>query len=341
MPIANLDKLSQVAGKEPASLSSIRPADEGLIQQAINYLSSAEAEDSIAVDAYWPKWNGPWWHLMLLHEMGMAKRIPTATIESVFNAIDRSCLKFFPYTEQEVPAGVDPLRQVVCHCQLGCLHRLLHDHGFAVDQRMPWVRRWYLDYQLPDGGLNCDEAAYTRPVPKSSVVSTLPPLEAVLQRSITDELSDEEKEFLDRGAQYLMSKRLFRSNNSGRVIDESWLELTFPRFYHYDILRGLSFVLKWARLLGRQVPGTAIIETVEYIDNSFPDGFLRVQRAAWSGASTRWFDRKTSTWTRKPAESFPLLDSVSELGRVSRDLTEIWDETRADLQFLIKSGQIT
>jgi hypothetical protein len=43
------------------------------------------------------------------------------------------------------------------------------------------MRPWLRQYQLPDGGLNCDEAACVKSL-KSSMVSTLPPLEAASRR---------------------------------------------------------------------------------------------------------------------------------------------------------------
>ena len=46
------------------------------IQKSIDYLKSVEALRTVDADAYWPKWNSPWWHMLMLHEMGESKRIP-------------------------------------------------------------------------------------------------------------------------------------------------------------------------------------------------------------------------------------------------------------------------
>ena len=51
--------------------------------------------------------------------------------------------------------------------------------GVDRDRVFPWMRPWFPQYQLADGGLNCDERVYTRETPRSSFLSTLPPLEAV------------------------------------------------------------------------------------------------------------------------------------------------------------------
>ena len=111
------------------------------------------------------------------------------------------------------------------------MYRVLAACGVEVDREVPRLRPWCLEYQLPDGGLNCDEAVYTKEVPHSSVVSTLPPLEAVLFDS-PNALTEEEAGFVDRGAAYLLERRLFRSvSKAGAVIDSDWLDPCFPRFY--------------------------------------------------------------------------------------------------------------
>lgn len=48
---------------------------EAEIQNSVEYLSSDLALKMVDADAYWPKWNSPWWHMLLLHEMGEAKQI--------------------------------------------------------------------------------------------------------------------------------------------------------------------------------------------------------------------------------------------------------------------------
>ena len=332
-----LDELASIASK-PALVFEAQP-NQALVLQSLAYLESTEALESINVDAYWPKWSGPWWQMMLLFEMGLASRIPPAVIDKIVAALNQDYLRFFPFREQEVPAGRDPVLHVACHCQLGTIYQLLAACGLDVDERLPWIRPWFLQYQMKDGGLNCDEAAYIRAVPKSSVVSTLPPLEAVLYFTAND-FEIEEIEFLDRGASYLIQKSLFRASSTGKPIDQEWLKLCFPRFYHYDLLRGLSFVLRWSRRLKRTLPIHAISEAVHIIDRNFPDGAVAVQRSAWRGASSRGFDLATGSWSKSAAASYPLLDQVSRPGTLSPFLSQIWSDTRQELSAVIEAGLI-
>ena len=115
---------------------------------------------------------------------------------------------------------------------------------------------------------------------------------------------------------------------------------SFLRFYHYDVLRGFSFLLNWSHALKRQLPLEAIEECIEYIDGNFPDGRMRVQRAAWSGASSRWLNPSTVSWTKVPAASYPLLEGVSEVGIESPYLTKSWTDVRLNLLAAIEEEMI-
>lgn len=326
-----IESLRAIAQKPSPPLPD--SVDEALIAESVSYLGSDEAAASIADDAYWPKWNSPWWHMMLLHELGLTERIPERAVASIVKALQDKYMHFFPFREEEVPEGMDPLNQVACHCQLGTMFVLLCRFGMDVDSRLAWIRPWFLKYQLPDGGLNCDEEAYTRSEPKSSVVSTLPPLEAILMSG--GENAAEEADYLERGASYLISKRLFRSSGTGESIIEGWTKLSFPRFYEYDILRGLSFLLAWSRATKSPLPLDAIAECVEIIDGDAPDGVIKIQRHAWGEHRTRMLDRVTGTWIKKDASTYPLLSAASRIGSESRALTEEWSQAKSNLLFLL------
>lgn len=302
------------------------------LNRSIAFLDSCEAEKSVHADPYWPKWDAPWWHMTLLWEMGLADRIPRTASERMVRALQTHYLHFFPLTEKELPSDADPYRDIACHCALGTMYQVLSACGIEVDKEIPWIRPWFLKYQLPDGGLNCDEQAYSKPTPKSSIVSTLPPLEAVLlcrHRPYTPE----EVRFLDSGAAYLIAHKLFRSTK-GRVIREEWLRLCFPRFYEYDILRGLSFLAEWARARGKTLPPEAVSETIDILHKAFPDGEVRPQRLCFAGAKTLIRD-SDGAWTKwRPAATTGLLLETSEVGAHSPHLTRIWRTTLSVLDGL-------
>lgn len=335
MQSTNLAMLRQTGEKSQALGPEARTPE--LAKTSLDYLVSPEALDSIKIDPYWPKWDSPWWHMMLLHEMGLTKSIPSEAINWILDFMEQHYLKSFPFKEEDVPAGLDPLSNIACHCQLGTMHQLLRCYG-VDENRLAWLREWYLRYKLPDGGLNCDEAAYLKPKPKSSVVSTLPPLEAML--AYGTDLNRAELSFLDDGARYLIERKVFRSATTGAIMDEAWLKLCFPRFYHYDILRGLSFLLSWSRLRAQALPASAIVEAVRLIDDAFADGMVFPGRQCFAGASSRYYDHESKSWARHPARSFPLLEEVSRIDRVSPYLTKLWQEARVNLASLLEAGLI-
>lgn len=296
------------------------------LDETLAYLASDEAEASIEADPYWPKWDAPWWRMILLHEMGLARRIPARAIETLVRVLPAHCLHTFPFRIEEVPPGIDPVRQIACHCQLGTGYSMLSAAGVDVDAALPWIRPWFLRYQLPDGGLNCDEAAYTRPAPRSSIVSTLPPLEAVLFHTPRPFTAAEEG-FVDRGAAYILERRLWRSvSRGGAPMDERFAQLCFPRFYLYDLLRGLAWLARWAEARDRSLPREAVREAVDLIERQVHDGALAPARRAIEGVTTL---RRApdGTWRRgEPASTFPLLDAVSAPGVPSPYLARAWAE---------------
>jgi hypothetical protein len=93
--------------------------------QSVRYLESDVALRSVEADPYWPKWDSPWWHMLLLHEMGETHRIPSRLIESYIASLNRIPLKIFPIHPEDMPTGIDPYRGSPCHCQLGNVYQVL------------------------------------------------------------------------------------------------------------------------------------------------------------------------------------------------------------------------
>lgn len=313
--------------KERAQNNITKPEYSSALYRSVEYLESDGALKSIKTDPYWPKWNSPWWHMALLHEMGLAEMIPQKIAHAMLEAIDKHYLHYFPFTEKDAPAGTD-FRTVMCHCGLASMYKIFYACDIEVDEALPWVREWFLKYQMPDGGLNCDETAYTKPSPKSSMVSTLPALEAIITCS-RHKFSEEEINFLDRGAKYIINHRLIRST-AGAVIDETWKQLCFPRFYEYDILRGFSFLAKWSAVRGRELPEEIISEGVDIIKSHLDEKgeFIVVKRRSYEGAKTFVISNDGSYTPKKAATTFPLLELVSKKDELSPYLTNEWNEIK-------------
>ncbi|MBI4347456.1 MAG: hypothetical protein HY553_11415 [Elusimicrobia bacterium] len=268
-------------------------------QDSVKYLSSPQALESLRRDPYWPKWDSPWWHMALLCELGESSLIPVDTARALAASIRETWRPFFPRKTADVPPGDDAYRVIGCLCAAGTAMQMLHSCGLDPDAELPFARRMILDSRLPDGGVNCESDAYEGSR-KSSVVSTVPALEAILyctRRPFTQE----EEAFLLGGAEYLLAHRLFRSTK-GSMIKPEWTEPCFPRFYDYDVLRGLSFLSH----LGAQRPlpwRERAAEALEIVERWAKGGF----RVARPLPTPRSMEYRGGAWVRGTAAEFPLL----------------------------------
>jgi hypothetical protein len=108
---------------------------------------------------------------------------------------------------------------------------------FGVDMT-PLVER-LLGEQLPDGGWNCEvENGAT----VSSFGTTINVLEGLLEYERAVGGSDRVAAARHRGDEYLLERRLFRRKSTGEIIDPTWLQFSFPVWWHYDVLRGLDYL---------------------------------------------------------------------------------------------------
>jgi hypothetical protein len=308
--------------------------DDG-VAQSLAYLGSNEALHSLVIDPYWPKWHSPWWHMLLLFELGEARRIPAPAVDAMVVGLDR-LLHIFPIHADDAP-GADLHRDIACHCALGTVASVLTACGVDVDVALPWVKPWFVRYQMADGGLNCDAAAYRVETEcPSSMVATIAPLEAMLLGDPAA-WSAEQRAFVDRAARFLIDRGLVRGSSTSHNAEEratapAWRALAFPRFYFYDVLRGLSALARWAEVTAQPFPRAAVAEVIDALDARWPDGVVRVERRAYADRTTLVPTADRSPSPRAPATTFALLDATSVIGEPSEPLTRKWAAVRAALR---------
>lgn len=311
------------------------------IDDSAAYLGSDAARRSLELDPYWPKWHSPWWHMALLHELGEAGRIPPGAAAATVAGLERLLHVFLIYPG-DAP-GADPQRDVTCHCALGTMFAVLAACGVDVDRALPWVEPWFVRYQMADGGLNCDESAYRQAGEcPSSMVATVAPLEAML---LGGAWSGERRAFVDRAARFLVDRALVRGSGSlhnaeERGAEASWRALAFPRFYFYDVLRGLAALVRWAEATGGALPRAAIAPVVGALAERWPDGVVRVERLAHAGRTTIVPTADRSPSPRAPASTFPLLEAVGAIGAPSEGLMRQWAAARAGVLRLWQAGRL-
>jgi hypothetical protein len=154
----------------------------------------------------------------------------------------------------------------------------------------------------------------------------------------------DERRFVERAAGFLIDRQLTEGSRSTHNAAErdaapGWLEPCFPRFYFYDVLRGLAALVRWAEIGGGSLPSDAVSRVIEHLVALYPDGLVRPRRLAHAGKGT--LAPRDGTWVREPASTFPLLDVAGMLGEPSEALTRQWSMARRALLRLIAAGRLT
>jgi hypothetical protein len=107
---------------------------------------------------------------------------------------------------------------------------------FGVDVA-PIVDR-ILAEQLPDQGWNCEaENGSVR----SSFDTTINVLEGLVEFERATGGSDAVREARRAGEEYLLVRGLFRRRSTGEVVNPEYLDVAFPYYWHYDVLRALDY----------------------------------------------------------------------------------------------------
>lgn len=122
-----------------------------------------------------------------------------------------------------------------------------------------------LEDQLEDGGWNCE--AQNDAAVVSSFDSTICVVEGLLeyeQSGGTLPVSHARR----RGEEYLLQRRLFRRLSTGEVVEQRFLEFSWPPRWHYDVLRALDHL----RRAGGP-PDPRVADAVQLVrDKRQPDG---------------------------------------------------------------------
>jgi len=170
------------------------------------------------------KWQGAHWRLLSLVELGR-----TEADDRISDAVDR-VLKWLLNPRRRTPrisgryrqcASMDGNGLLVC-CRL----------GMRSDPRVIELARRLSTWQWPDGVWNCDRR---EAVTHSSFHESLPPLRGLAAHGGFPEATA-------RAAEFFLRHRMFRSESDGSVINQEWLQLHWPAYWHYDVLLGLRAI---------------------------------------------------------------------------------------------------
>lgn len=223
------------------------------------------------------KWYGAFWVLVSLAELG------------------------YPPDDEEL----FPLREQVYHWLLGESHqksietvngRVRHcaaQEGNALyaflmlglaDGRTDRLARNLIEWQWPDGGWNCDRRAEAV---NSSFMETLIPLRALaLYGQLTG--NRKAKAAAEQAAEIFLKRRLYKKQNGGTIINQDFMRLHYPRYWHYDILFGLTVMADAGFIHDERCEDALnLLESKRLPDGGFPaEGkYYRVSNKRGSGRS--------------------------------------------------------
>jgi hypothetical protein len=212
-------------GKQPASSAAVKAAET--LRSSSLVLSLLKSRDTTG-HAY-RKWTGSHWILSILADLGYpaGEGSLRPMMEETFD-----CWLSEGHTRS--------VRQVAgrtrrCASQEGNAAWSSIKLGFADDRTAEFVDR-LLQWQWPDGGWNCDK----RPeADTSSFMETLIPLRAL---ALYFKISGDPKvrQAAERAAEIFLKRQLYKRQRDDRLINEQFVKLHYPPYWHYDILFGLK-----------------------------------------------------------------------------------------------------
>ena len=227
------------------------------------------------------KWNGSHWTLSLLADLGC----PPGD-ESLRPLMDETFDCWLGKAHEKY------IRQIA-----GRTRRCASQEGNAVwsslrlglsDGRTTELVSRLLQWQWPDGGWNCDKhpAADT-----SSFMETLIPLRALaLYAKVSGD--PQARAAAERAAQIFLQRHLFKRLRDGAVMDEHFILLHYPAYWHYDILFGLKVMAEAGFISDpRCKEALDLLESKRLPDGGFPaeESYSRPTRPELSGYSpVRW-----------------------------------------------------
>jgi hypothetical protein len=189
-------------------------------------------------DCYWPKWQATVWPLILLAEMGLPGNHPRVRAACLYY-LKTAMTQDKSWPPPDFPEGdLTGYRLLWEPCVTGNMARTLVEFGYHEDPRVQEMFDWLVRTQLPDGGWNCEPGPWGKEVHHSSFMSTIEPLWAFSALE-PDKWPKGGREAVERGCEFLLMHRVYKSDRDGRVVNEEWTKLHFPLFYFYDILHAL------------------------------------------------------------------------------------------------------
>jgi hypothetical protein len=196
------------------------------------FLAARRPEGHWGRGFYQPKWTSTHYTLLDLKHLGIAPNHPQI----------RASIGQILAQHKEADGGVNPAKTSRTGevCISGMVLNYAAYFGMPVES-LQSVVDFLIGVQMPDGGFNCESNVHG--AVHSSLHSTISVLEGIheyLSHGYTYRAAELDA-IAQRAQEFVLQHRLFRSDRTGAIINPSFLMLSYPSRWFYDILRALDY----------------------------------------------------------------------------------------------------
>ena len=218
------------AGPDEVASERARVASEGW---GARLLAHQDRDGTWGGGLYSPMWISTTYTLLLLHWLGLppGDRRALAGCRRLWDGA-----RFFDGGGLIIARTVN----VPEVCITGMLVLLAGSFGHD-DPRLRATVQWLLEVQLGDGGWNCQSIrSGSKHGSFHTSITVLEALDAVREQPALDGMQDAIDRSAQRGREFFLAHRLYRSHRTGAVADPALRLWRFPPQWHFDVLRGLD-----------------------------------------------------------------------------------------------------
>ncbi len=194
-------------------------------------LALQDADGKWGGGIYGPKWISTTYTMLTLRLLGLQTNHPQAKKAcKVFldNGIYADGgINFFSYSLKYSETCVTSMILVL-------LTYFIYPHDYVHS-----IASYLINQQMPDGGWNCDSY---KGATHSSFHTTISALEGLFEyESLFPEKQRNVKKVRERGHEFLLAHRLYKSHTTGKVFDAKMTTMPYPPRWKYDFIRALDY----------------------------------------------------------------------------------------------------